>query len=75
MGAVYFALSRIVDSRFGRALQAIMLDEDAARASGINVTLYLSKCFVIAAMVTGLAGSLLAHHTRYLNPSDFTFWK
>ena len=57
---VYFAFNRLVDSRFGRGLQAIMLDEDAARSSGINVTLYKSKCFVIAAMVTGFAGSLFA---------------
>ncbi|MGO9401240.1 MAG: branched-chain amino acid ABC transporter permease [Xanthobacteraceae bacterium] len=75
MIATYLALSRIVASRFGRALRAIMLDEDAARASGINVTLYKSKCFVIAALVTGFAGSLFAHHSRYLNPNDFTFWK
>jgi branched-chain amino acid transport system permease protein len=52
-----------------------MLDEDAARASGVNVTLYKSKCFVIAAMVTGFAGCLFAHHSRYLNPEDFTFWR
>lgn len=72
---VYAAFLRLVDSRFGRALQAIMLDEDAAQASGINVALYKSKCFVIAAFVTGMAGSLFAHHSRYLNPDDFTFWR
>ena len=75
MIATYLALSRIVASRLGRALRAIMLDEVAARASGINVTLYKSKCFVIAALVTGFAGSLFAHHARYLNPNDFTFWR
>jgi branched-chain amino acid transport system permease protein len=52
-----------------------MLDEDAARASGIDVTLYKSKCFVVSAVVTGFAGCLFAHHTRYLNPDDFTFWR
>src|SRR5262249_3217249 len=31
--------------------------------------------FVIAAMVTGFAGSLFAAHSRYLNPDDFSFWK
>jgi branched-chain amino acid transport system permease protein len=72
---VYFACTRLVDSRFGRGLQAIMLDEDAARASGINVTLYKSKCFVVSAVITGIAGCLFAHHSRYLNPNDFTFWR
>jgi len=73
--AVYCMLSLLVTSRFGRALRAIMADEDAARASGINPTLYKSKCFIIAAFITGLSGSLLAHHSLYLNPNDFTFWK
>jgi branched-chain amino acid transport system permease protein len=26
-------------------------------------------------VATGFAGSLFAHHARYLNPNDFTFWK
>ncbi len=72
---VFLAFHRLGDSRFGRALQAIQLDEDAARASGINVTLVKSQCFVVAAVVTGFAGSLFAHHAQYLNPNDFTFWK
>src|SRR5262245_49223909 len=72
---VFVALHRLIPSRFGRALQAIMLDEDAARASGINVTYYKSQAFVVAAMITGFAGSLFAHHAQYLNPNDFTFWK
>lgn len=72
---VYIACYRLVHSRFGRGLQAIMLDEDAARASGINVTLYKSKCFIISAAITGLAGCLFAHHSRYLNPNDFTLFR
>jgi branched-chain amino acid transport system permease protein len=71
----FIALHRLIPSRFGRALQAIMQDEDAARASGINVTYYKSQAFVVAAVITGFAGSLFAHHAHYLNPNDFTFWK
>ena len=72
---VYFTFDRIEGSRFGRAINAIRLDADAARASGIRVTLLKSECFVIAAFVAGLAGSLYAHEVRYLAPNDFTFWK
>lgn len=72
---VYFALLRLERSRFGRAINAIRQNEDAARASGIPVTLLKSQCFVIAAFVAGLAGSLYAHQVRYLAPTDFTFWK
>src|SRR5215216_957779 len=71
----FIALHRVIPSRFGRALQAIMLDEDAARASGVDVTYYKSLAFVVAAVITGFAGSLFAHHAHYLNPNDFTFWK
>ncbi len=72
---VYFIFARIEGSRFGRAINAIRQDADAARASGIRVTLLKSECFVIAAFVAGLAGSLYAHEVRYLAPNDFTFWK
>jgi branched-chain amino acid transport system permease protein len=72
---VYFVFARIAGSRFGRAINAIRQDADAARASGIRVTLLKSECFVIAAFVAGLAGSLYAHEVRYLAPNDFTFWK
>ena len=72
---VYFTFARIEHSRFGRAINAIRQDADAARASGIRVTLLKSECFVIAAFVAGLAGSLYAHEVRYLAPNDFTFWK
>ena len=72
---VYFAFAQLRRSRFGRAINAIRQDEDAARASGIRVTLLKSECFVIAAFVAGIAGSLYAHEVRYLSPNDFTFWK
>ena len=72
---VYTGLYRLVNSRFGRALKAISQDEDAARACGISINLYKSKCFLVAAFTAGIAGSLYAHHARYLNPNDFTFNK
>jgi len=72
---VFLALERLADSRFGRALMAMSQDEEAARASGIAVNVYKSKCFLIAAFTAGLAGALYAYHSRYLNPNDFTFLK
>lgn len=72
---VYFSLDRLAHSRFGRALKAISQDEDAARACGISIIRYKSKCFLVAAFTAGIAGSLYAHHARYLNPNDFTFNK
>ncbi len=73
--AVYFGFERLTHSRFGRALKAMSQDEDAARACGIPINLYKSKCFLVAAFTAGIAGSLYAHHARYLSPNDFTFNK
>jgi branched-chain amino acid transport system permease protein len=72
---VYLAIDRLVHSRVGRALKAISQDEDAARACGISINLYKSKCFLVAAFAAGIAGSLYAHQARYLNPNDFAFNK
>jgi branched-chain amino acid transport system permease protein len=72
---VFLALDRITHSRFGRALTAMSQDEEAARASGIAISLYKSKCFLVAAIVSGVAGGLYAYHSRYLNPNDFDFQK
>jgi len=69
----YFAFRRLTRSRFGRALEAIRQNEEAARTCGINPVVYKSKVFVIAAFTAGLAGSLFAHLNGYLNPNDFTF--
>jgi branched-chain amino acid transport system permease protein len=72
---VFLALERLTGSRFGRALIAMSQDEEAARASGIAISLYKSKCFLVAAFTAGIAGALYAYHSRYLNPNDFTFLK
>jgi branched-chain amino acid transport system permease protein len=75
LALVYVSIDRINTSRFGRALAAIAQDEEAARASGIQIALCKSKCFLIAAFTAGLAGTLYAYHSRYLSPNDFTFNK
>jgi branched-chain amino acid transport system permease protein len=72
-GIVYVGIDRLTASRFGRALMAMSQDEEAARASGIAVDRYKSKCVLVAAFTAGVAGALYAYHTRYLSPNDFTF--
>jgi branched-chain amino acid transport system permease protein len=72
-GFVYVSIERLTASRFGRALMAMSQDEEAARASGIAVNIYKSKCLLVAAFTAGVAGALYAYHTRYLSPNDFTF--
>jgi branched-chain amino acid transport system permease protein len=57
--AVYVALVRLVDSPFGRTLQAIRTNEERAASIGINVHLHKWIAFVLSWMVAGLAGTLM----------------
>ncbi|MDB5039455.1 MAG: Branched-chain amino acid transport ATP-binding protein LivG, partial [Candidatus Eremiobacteraeota bacterium] len=64
---------RIKTTRVGRALEAIRENEIAARAAGIDATRYKIIAFVFAGAYAGLAGSLLAHTTKFLSPDSYSF--
>ncbi len=72
---IVVAMARLQNSRFGRAINAIRQDEVAAQACGISLIYHKSVCFIIAALVSGFAGALYAHESRYLSPNDFDFVK
>jgi branched-chain amino acid transport system permease protein len=61
----------LVDSRAGRALQAIAASEPGAAASGINVPAYKLRLFVLSAGLAGLAGGLYAFLNQFLSPDAF----
>jgi len=75
LACCFLALQAIVNGRFGRTLRAIKYDEEACRASGVNVTFYKSQAFVIASFLTGISGALYAHHNLFLSPNEFSFWR
>jgi branched-chain amino acid transport system permease protein len=64
---------RIKTTRAGRALEAIRENEIAARATGIDATRYKIVAFVLAGAYAGLAGSLLAHMTKFISPDSYSF--
>jgi branched-chain amino acid transport system permease protein len=64
-----YALHRLANARFGRALLAIRDNEERAEALGFPVLGYKLVAFVIAGAVAGLAGALLASHGKYVNPN------
>lgn len=70
-----WALYRIQNSRFGRALVAIREDEIAAETMGINPLVYKIKGFAVGTFLAGISGALFAHMMQYLNPADFGFAK
>ena len=58
-------------SQTGRVLRAIQGDELGAQSLGVDVAWEKVKVFVISAVYASIAGSLLAHYTRSVTPSQF----
>jgi branched-chain amino acid transport system permease protein len=61
----------VVRSRTGRAFMAIRDSETAATSSGISLAYYKTLAFGLSAAYAGVAGSLLAITTSFVNPDSF----
>ncbi|HEV8692153.1 MAG TPA: branched-chain amino acid ABC transporter permease [Ideonella sp.] len=66
--AAFLALLRIVNSPFGRVLQAIRENDFRAEAIGYRTVVYRTLSNVLAALFACLAGALLALWLRYTGP-------
>jgi len=70
---VFMALVTLVTvvlrrSRLGYYLLAVREDEDAARASGINVLAVKLRGMALSAALTAIGGALFAMYLRYIDP-------
>jgi len=65
---LFLFLLRIVNSPFGRVLQAIRENEFRAEALGYRTVLYRIWANCLAALVAALAGALMALWLRYVGP-------
>ena len=63
---LYFILQR---SRFGRALRAVAENRDLARASGIPATTVITQTWLLAGVIAGFAGFVLAENVGAFSPS------
>jgi branched-chain amino acid transport system permease protein len=68
LAAVYLVW-RIVNSRFGLVIQGVRSNEQRMRAIGFPTFRYKLVCFVIAGVMCGCAGVLLANHTDFISPA------
>jgi branched-chain amino acid transport system permease protein len=69
---VLFAVAWFVlRGRVGRAFRAIRDSELAAASAGVNLARYKTLAFGISAFYAGVAGSLLAIATTFVNPDTF----
>ena len=68
MVVLFLALLRIVNSPFGRVLQAIRENDFRAEAIGYRTVVYRTLSNVLSALFATLAGALLALWLRYTGP-------
>jgi branched-chain amino acid transport system permease protein len=66
--ALFFFMLRVVNSPFGRVLQAIRENEFRAEAIGYRTVIYRTATNCLAAGVAALAGSLMAIWLKYTGP-------
>jgi branched-chain amino acid transport system permease protein len=66
-------VSRLRDSRIGRAWIALREDEVACEAMGIDKTRAKLTAFVLGAIWAGMGGGIFAAKTTFINPASFTF--
>lgn len=69
---LYLAARNLITSRTGRAMQAIRDNPIAARAMGVNISLYKTLTFGVSALYTGIAGALSAIVVQFVSPDSFT---
>lgn len=68
------AVTKLINSSYGRAMKSIREDEIAARGMGIDPFKHLLLAFLISAFFSGIAGGLLAHLITTISPTLFTFF-
>lgn len=67
--AAMWAFGRLVNSRFGAALQGIRENESRMESLGYPVYRIKLVAFALSGAVAGLAGALLANHNLFISPS------
>ena len=70
-----WTINNFVTSTMGKALNAVRDDEIAADAMTVNTRKTKMTAFMFAAFWAGVAGGLLAHVLRYVNPAMFSIQK
>jgi branched-chain amino acid transport system permease protein len=71
--ASIYLVWRIVNSRFGMVIQGARSNDTRMRAIGFPTFRYKLTCFVIAGILCGLSGALLANHTDFVSPA-MMYW-
>ena len=66
---VYVLVEVARKSPWGRVMTAIRENEPSAKAAGKNVEVFRMEGFVIGCMIMALAGALMAHYLKFVDPN------
>ena len=69
------AVTRLLDSRTGRAIRSLRSGSTMAEAMGVSTFRYKLVIFVIAAVLAAMSGWLFAFFQRTVNPTPFSLGK
>lgn len=70
-GGVFWLLTRVVKSPFGRVIEAVRDNEIAVRALGKDPARFKTRSLMLGAGLAGLAGAFQAHYLTFLSPEQF----
>jgi branched-chain amino acid transport system permease protein len=65
-------IHRMINSPFGRIIQAIRDNEDAVKALGKDPASFKIQVLIVGASLAGLAGAFYAHYITFIVPDQFT---
>lgn len=71
LAAAFWLVRRLGRSPFGRVLEAIRENEEAAQSLGKHVASFKVRSLMIGAAIAGAAGALYAHYINYVVPEQF----
>ncbi len=73
--AIYMIITNLINSRPGRAIQAIRDNRIAAESVGIDITKFKILAFTLSAAMAGVAGVLYSHNisTLVATPKNFGY--
>lgn len=66
-----FIILRLVNSRYGKLLEAVRDDQLGLQARGKDVYKLRYQSMAVSAFFAGIAGSVYAHYLSYIDPSSF----
>ena len=72
---VILIVTRLENSRIGRAWFAIREDEIAAQCCGINLIHYKVVAFAMSACIGAMGGAFYANWFKFIHPDMFKFWE